>query len=194
MVNGMASVVSESITKSSKTYNLSHLIFGYALAFSFFSLQDFVTVPEYFVYVATVGGFIGTFLLFFNPWEKLFFLFFREREFYSPYLYDIRGKIVGGFYFFLTCLVISFFNSNFENLNLAYVNTISFFLVAMGGIIIVISIYELFKLGEKIDLLTKYYGEIRVDTTMKEDYYRNADGVRDALIRGDWTEVQNRLS
>ena len=157
----MSTVIAESFSQPSKAYNIAYLLFSYAVTFSLVPMTDFGDPSEYLIFVAIIGGFFGTFLFFLKPFENLIYILFKlgilsdvsslftirassftqisdlkrfQWVFYSKYLSEVRGKIIGGLCFFTTCLIITFYNANFKIVSIENVLIIKIFLNAKFSI------------------------------------------------------------
>jgi hypothetical protein len=198
----MSSVVAETFSQPSKAYTLSYILFSYAVIFSLISLESSGNdAIAYFIIVAIVGGFFGTFLFLLKPIEKIMFYYFNWRyknkfyslgwAFYSPYLTEAKGQVIGGLFFSLTCFM-ALVNSNFNMLTKENTFIIQIGLIIMGSIICISSLRKFNRLKRKIQVLSLYYKEVGEPDSARDSntiYPTLIEDLRHALNRKDWDEA-----
>ncbi len=194
----MATIVANTVTQPSKASKLAYIIFGYTLAFSCFSLAQFGSSEEYLVYVAIVGGFVGTFFFFFKPIQRLFNFHYRRKSSgddlrifvfsSSPYLAESKEKIIRGFYFFFSCLIIAFLNANFYALSTENISIMRLLLTIIGLTVLIISLGEWKQLTPKIMIVNFYYALIE-GKDIPGVHITVINQIRTALDKADWREA-----
>lgn len=205
----LSTVIAEAVLKPSRAHNLAYFMFGLVVASSVISMEQVESLSDFVLLISIVGGFISALLYFIKPVEQLLYVFSvanitirykrldvgYRRLFKSPFIAEIKGKIIGGAYIFFTCVFLSYFNPLISLVVDGNLLLIRLFLLFVGFIILIVSLYDLYRLGEKIVMLDYYYANASIGKRT-----RSMHEVERALLRGDWTEaslipdVQAKLS
>lgn len=183
----LSTIVSDIMARPSRMHNLAYLLFGYAIASTVISVTQTESLSDYILLIGITGGFVGTFMFYIKPIEKLLLIILRLRlnlkkiPFDSPFLIETKGKIIGGIYFSLICFII-ISNPNLRKLILEN-PWLPAFLAMACSIIFCISLYEALKLPKKIEIVNYYYNHITDEISVVIALLKGA------LERGDWIEA-----
>jgi hypothetical protein len=188
------------MSKPSRAHNFAYVIFGYALAYTLIQRAAVESTTDFLLLIAIAGGFIGTFLFFTKPEEKLLLLLFYLRTntrisvmivFSSAYLTEIKGKITSYTYFFLTCMILAYNRTALGGLvNASF--PLLYVVLGAATVVLLMSVREIIRLPRKMRVLQSYYGALtanRTDTYQERRFREILTDLRYALDRGDWTEA-----
>ena len=185
----MSTIISSMISRPSRIHNVAYILFGFAIASAVVPISEIANLSDYLLIIAIIGGFVGTLLFYIKPVEGIQLLILRiflklEKTYGdSPFLTETKGKIIAGSYFFFACL-ITMFNSNLQGIIVKGPLWLSYFIPLAGIIVFVMSIYEAFKLPQKVMILNHYYSFAgdRLTPLMSQ--------LKGALERRDWIEAE----
>jgi hypothetical protein len=127
----------------------------------------------------------------------------RENLLNSPFLIEVKGRIVGGIFFFIASL-ISAFNPNLNDL-FSKIPWLPYSFVFASLPVIFIAMFETSKLGNKIDVVGLYYRlsflyqsnldhiaavrDIEGYKRVRGDHRYTIELLRFSIERGDWVEA-----
>lgn len=136
--------------------------------------------------ILLIASVIGAFLGKIRPIERGLKKFFEWKKkhkyvpFSSPYIAEEKNKLIASIYFFLSILSVVYYNPlELTNIRIA--------LTVLVLLMLIVSIYDSWKLPHKLRLLDRYYDlASRIDPQILIT-------VRNALARKDWQEIEMQL-
>lgn len=188
----MSELLTAITSKPSRVHNLAYIIFGYVFASALVSTSHIESLSDYLLLVGLMGGFIGTFLFYIKPVERLLSIILgRPGSLSSPFITEMKGKIIGGTYFSLSLFIISF-NPNLRKLILGYPWLQPSLLVA-AIVVFLINLYDARKLPDRVRVIDAYYRYVgEVLNPLHRSVAISVESLgsfKAALARGDWLEA-----
>jgi len=195
-VSRLSLILSGMTSKPSRVYNLAHIIFGYIIASALISPSSTESFSDYLLLIGLIGGFIGACLFYVKPFEKVISAMLgRPSSFSSPFILEMKGKIIGGIYFSLSLLIINF-NPHLAAVILEH-RWLPPSLIIASIVVFAINLYDARELPARIKILDAYYqavdellaqGQVKGFRSL-EFSLQSIGSFKTALARGDWLEA-----